>query len=383
MCPWGGWERPRTRPPWWPEDQPWPPQGPPWTWRRKGHRFLWRVGVLFLVLALLASAFFGFVGWLAANRFGGPPFDGPHRGPFFPFGFLLFVLLAIGVVAAARSLRRMTVPVAGVMEAAGRLAQGDYAFRVREWGPPEVRSLSRAFNAMAERLQAHEQQRRELLADVTHELRTPLSVIQGNLEGLLDGVYPRDDAHLAPILEETRVLATLVDDLRTLALAETGTLELHREPTDLGPLIEETLSAYQPQAEAGGVTLDARIDDDLPLVDVDPTRIHQVLSNLLGNALTHTGPGDQVQVAAAMDPTGHGGRIVVSVADTGSGIAAEDLPHIFDRFYRSADSPGSGLGLAIAKNLVTLHGGEIRAESAPGAGTTMYITLPGPMSAGT
>jgi signal transduction histidine kinase len=242
-----------------------------------------------------------------------------------------------------------------------------------------VRSLARAFNEMAARLQAHEQQRRNLLAEVTHELRTPLAVIQGNLEGLLDGVYPRDDAHLTPILEEAQILATLIEDLRTLALAETGTLDLHREPTDLGALIEETLAAHRGRADASGVILDTQIAAALPLLDVDPTRIHQVVTNVLSNALRHTGPGGRISVVVGREPTaGAEERITLSVTDTGTGISAEDLPHVFDRFYRSPDSPGSGLGLAIAKNLVVLHGGEIRAESAPGAGTTVRITLPVP-----
>jgi signal transduction histidine kinase len=336
------------------------------------------VGIIFLMLFLFAIAFFGFVGWFVAGQFG-PPIGGPHRGPFGPpLGFLFVLLLIVGLVAAARSLRGMTVPVAGVMEAAGRLAQGDYTTRVREWGSPEVRSLARAFNEMAERLQSHELQRRNLLAEVTHELRTPLAVIQGNLEGLLDGVYPRDDAHLTPILEEAQILATLIEDLRTLALAETGTLELHREPTDLGPLVAETLATYRPQATAAGVALEEQIPDDLPLVDIDPTRIHQVVGNVLSNALRHTGRGGRVRVVVGREPTAVGERITLSVTDTGTGISAEDLPRIFDRFYRSPDSPGSGLGLAIAKNLVVLHGGEIRAESAPGAGTTVRITLPAP-----
>jgi signal transduction histidine kinase len=338
------------------------------------------VGKVFLFFFVLAVVVFGFVAWFAAGRFGGPPFGEPHRGLFGPpFGILFIVLLVAGLVAAGRSLRGMTVPVAGVMEAAGRLAQGDYATRVREWGPPEVRSLARAFNEMAARLQAHEQQRRNLLAEVTHELRTPLAVIQGNLEGLLDGVYPRDDAHLTPILEEAQILATLIEDLRTLALAETGTLDLHREPTDLGALIEETLAAHRGRADASGVILDTQIAAALPLLDVDPTRIHQVVTNVLSNALRHTGPGGRISVVVGREPTaGAEERITLSVTDTGTGISAEDLPHVFDRFYRSPDSPGSGLGLAIAKNLVVLHGGEIRAESAPGAGTTVRITLPAP-----
>jgi signal transduction histidine kinase len=374
MGPWGGWKGPGTRPPWWPDDEPWPPQGPPWAWRRRGHRFIWRVGVVFLMLSLLAILFFTFVGWLVAIRFG-PALGGLHRGPFGPpIGFLLVLLLLVGLLAAARSLRGLTVPVAGVMEAVGRLAQGDYTARVREWGSPEVRSLARAFNEMAERLQAHEQQRRNLLADVTHELRTPLAVIQGNLEGLLDGVYPRDDAHLTPILEEAQVLSTLIEDLRTLALAETGTLELHREMTDLAPLVEEIVSAYQPQGESKGVTIDVKIGDDLPQLDLDPTRIRQVLANLLSNALRHTDRGGRVRITGSIEETPRR-AVVLSVTDTGRGIAAEDLPHIFDRFYRSPDSPGTGLGLAIAKNLVMLHGGGISAESVVGRGTAIRIML--------
>jgi signal transduction histidine kinase len=345
-------------------------------WRRRGHRFLWRIGLAFLILSLLAFTFFGFVGWFAASRFGGPPFPGPHGAPgFAPAGFLFFLLLLVGLIAAARALRRMAGPVAGLMEAAGRLAQGDYEARVREWGSPEVRSLARAFNDMAERLQAHEQQRRNLLADVTHELRTPLAVIQGNLEGLLDGVYPRDDAHLTPLLDETRVLAALIDDLHTLALAETGTLPLHREPTDLGTLVEETLFALRGRAEAEGIALETVIDEELPLVDVDATRIHQVLANVLHNALRHTGRGGRVRVTVAMKDATEGRRVTLAVSDTGTGIAPEDLAHVFDRFYRSADSPGTGLGLAIAKNLVALHGGEISAESQVGKGTTIRIML--------
>ena len=377
MCPWDGWKNPGTRPPWWPPNEPWPPQGPPWRWRRRGHRLFWRFGLAFLILAFFVFALFALAGWFAATRFGGPTFPGPHRPPFFaPVGFVAFLVLAFGIAAAARSLRRMTVPMTGLMEAAGRLAQGRYDVRVREWGPPEVRSLSRAFNEMAERLQAHEQQRRNLLADVTHELRTPLAVIQGNLEGLLDGVYPRDDAHLTPILDETRVLAALIEDLRTLALAETGTLELHREPTEIEALVDDTVAALRPQAEAAGVRLTTEVSPNLPAIEVDATRIRQVLTNLLNNALAHTGSGGEVRVIAQLRSRDVPGRLELSVADTGSGITETDLPHIFDRFYRSEKSRGTGLGLAIARNLIAMHGGEISAESRLGEGTTVRITLP-------
>jgi signal transduction histidine kinase len=230
---------------------------------------------------------------------------------------------------------------------------------------------------MAERLEAHEGQRRRLLADVTHELRTPLAVIQGNLEGLLDGIYPRDDTHLAPILEEARVLAALIEDLRTLALAETGALALHRESTDLGTLITDTTLGFQPEADARGIALTTDCSADLPLLEVDPIRIRQVLVNLLTNALQHTPAGGTVLVACHAPSDGERPEVVsVTVSDNGHGIASEDLPRIFERFYKSRGSKGSGLGLAIAKNLVALHGGAIRADSELGKGTTVTFTLP-------
>jgi signal transduction histidine kinase len=237
-----------------------------------------------------------------------------------------------------------------------------------------LRALARAFNGMAARLEDNESHRRGLLADVTHELRTPLTVIQGNLEGLLDGVYPADPAHLTPILDETRVLSRLIDDLRTLSLAESGTLALHREPTDLGVLAGETAAAFRPQAEAAGVALGLDASDDLPLLAVDPVRLSEVLNNLVANALRYTPSGGRVTISGR--PAEDGGA-VLAVRDTGAGIATEALPHVFDRFYKSPDSRGSGLGLAIAKNLVAAHGGQLSVESEAGKGTVMTVRLPG------
>jgi signal transduction histidine kinase len=227
---------------------------------------------------------------------------------------------------------------------------------------------------MAQRLATDERQRRSLLADVSHELRTPLSVVQGNLEALLDGVHPADEAHLASILDETRVLSRLVDDLRTLALSETGSLPLHREPTDVAVLATEVAASFRAAAEAVGVTVDAGVDDDLPLLDVDPVRTREILSNLVANALRYTPRGGAVTLRAALEPGRD--RVRISVHDTGSGIAPDVLPHVFDRFWKSAESRGSGLGLAIAKNLVEAHGGQIGAESEAGIGTTIWFLLP-------
>jgi len=322
---------------------------------------------MFALMTLFMMSGCALAMWLALIGFSNLP---SGAMPFLLFSG--FVIAVVGMMLIGRAFRRIAAPMGDLMEAASRVERGDYSARVIERGPREVRDLARAFNAMAGRLQKDEEQRRKLLADVTHELRTPLTVMQGNIEALLDGVYPRDDDHLAPMLEETRVLSRLVEDLRTMALAESGALKLHREPTDLGVLIEETLASFHAQSDSAGVALAARIPNDVPLMDIDPVRIREVLANLLANALRHTPRGGAVEVAVSI-----GGRAVtVSVADTGIGIPPEDLPRVFDRFYKSEQSRGTGLGLAIAKNLVAAHGGEIVAESPPGGGATIRFALP-------
>jgi signal transduction histidine kinase len=229
------------------------------------------------------------------------------------------------------------------------------------------------FDTMAARLETDERQRRTLLAEVSHELRTPLAVVQGNLEAIIDGVYPPDPAHLEVILDETRVLGRLIDDLRTIALSEAGTLALHPEPTDPDVLIGDVVRSFEPAAAAAGVELTAAIDGDLPIIDIDPVRIREVLANLVANALRHTPSGGRVTVAGAVE----GGRWVrLDVVDTGPGIDPVLLPHVFDRFVKGDESRGSGLGLAIARQLVLAHGGEIAAESPPGTGTTIRVRLP-------
>jgi signal transduction histidine kinase len=286
----------------------------------------------------------------------------------------LFVFVFMLVMAALRTWRGTALPVADLMEAAKRVETGDYTARVQERGPRDVRELARAFNAMVSGLQQNEEQRRNMLADVTHELRTPLTIIQGNLEGLLDNIYPRDDAHLAMILDETHVFARLVEDLRTLALVESGTLVLRREPTDIAALMHETVTSFAPQADTAGVNVCEQIEPAIPQMSIDPARIRAVLTNLLANALRYTPRGGSIQVNARLVPPE--GPVEVSVADTGSGIAPEVLPRIFDRFYKSSDSHGSGLGLAIARHLVLAHHGDIKAESTPGQGTRITFSLP-------
>jgi len=291
----------------------------------------------------------------------------------------LSVIAIVAVVAMTflaatfvRVMRRVGSPIGDIVEAADRVSAGDFSVRVAERGPPPLRSIARAFNKMTDRLQAQDRQRRHLMADIAHELRTPLTVVQGRLEGLLDGVYPRDDAHVSEALADTRILARLIDDLRTLANSESGALSLQRETTDLVVLIHDVARSLEAEANAAGVTIRVGESMNLPLVDIDPLRIREVLVNLVTNALHHTPAGGVVSI----DGEAESDRVVMTVADTGTGVAAEDLPKIFDRFYKGTRSRGLGLGLTIARNLIVAHGGEIRADSEPGKGTRITFTLP-------
>jgi two-component system OmpR family sensor kinase/two-component system sensor histidine kinase BaeS len=219
--------------------------------------------------------------------------------------------------------------------------------------------------------------RKNLVADVSHELRTPLAIIQGNLQAILDGVYPLEMAQVAGLYDETRLLTRLVDDLHLLALADAGQLRLERLPLNLADLARQTVAQFGPVAETSGVRLELAADDDAPTVVGDADRLAQVFRNLLSNALRHTPAGGCITMRVA----GADQQIVTQVIDTGSGIATEDLPRVFDRFYRGDKSRsrrdgGAGLGLAITRQLVVAHGGQIEVASTPGAGTTFTITLP-------
>jgi len=357
------WDRPRRRPPWWPANEPWPPVRRSHAWRRGRVHFVRRLVFVFATLLFLSA--FG-VASLVSRMSGGA--SGGASSPFavaVVSGLVVFALLYTVV-------RRVGIPLGGIVEAANRLADGDFSTRVAEHGPESLRTVAKAFNTMAARLESHDQQRRHLMADIAHELRTPLSVIQGRLEGFLDGVYPRDDARMEALLEETRLVARLVEDLRTLANAESGALTLHKEPTDMAVLVQDAIDAFG--AEATQARLSFRVDtpNDLPLVTVDPIRIREVLSNLISNALRHTPAGGVISITLGIAS----GRLLISIADTGAGIAPEDLPKIFDRFYKGTQSRGSGLGLPLARSLVAAHGGAISAESTVGRGTTMKVTLP-------
>lgn len=354
---------PRRRPPWWPEDQPWPPRG---RGPRHGPRLVWRFGCLLaLVVGFAAISLAALADAVRIGRGGGPGF---HPGP----PLFLLLLLAAAIFIGVRSVRRVMTPLSGLVTAAGRVEAGDYSAQVREVGSPELRSVARAFNAMTARLREDEARRRSFLADVTHELRTPLAVIRGQAEAIADGVYPGDAEHLAPIIDAARALEVLTEDLRTLALSESGALALAREHVDMAALADHAVAAFRAQAEAAGVTLTAEAGDDVPPADADPARISAVLGNLLANALRHTPSGGSIRVAVR----GSAGGVELSVSDTGTGIPPDLLPHVFDRFVRGPGSTGSGLGLAIALDVVRAHGGTISIESPPGAGTNVRLGLP-------
>jgi signal transduction histidine kinase len=320
-------------------------------------RMFWRVGAALAFLLIFGVAVGTVLVWALSRPWAGA---------------IVALIVLLGLLRVAGSLRRAAAPMADLVAAAAQVEAGDYSARLAERGPREIRAVTRAFNAMNARLEESDEQRRRLLADLSHELRTPLSVIQGNLEGLIDGVYPADAAHLAPILEETHLMERLIEDLRTLALAEAGRLRLRRERTDLAALLRDVAAAFGGQAAAAGAALAVDTTGDLDAVEIDPARIREVMANLLTNALRHTPRGGRVEIVARGAPA----VVSVSVIDDGSGIAPEVLPHVFDRFYRAGDSPGSGLGLPIARSLVAAHGGEISATSEAGGGTTMTFTLP-------
>jgi two-component system OmpR family sensor kinase/two-component system sensor histidine kinase BaeS len=286
----------------------------------------------------------------------------------------------LALLLVLRTFRHVANPLADVMAAADRVAAGDLSVRVPVpvHGAREFVRLAQSFNRMTEELQRADQQRRNLTADVAHELRTPLQIIQGNLEGVLDGVYTPSAEHVEATLEETRLLTRLVEDLRTLSLAEAGQLPLVMEAVDVAELLADVRTSFSGQAEAAGVDLQVEAAAGLGTVRGDIGRLRQVLGNLLGNALRYTPAGGAITLRATAGPAG----VRIVIRDTGQGIPAEDLPYVFDRFWRGdrarshAGGAGSGLGLAIARQLVQAHGGTIAAASEAGQGTTFTIDLP-------
>jgi len=297
--------------------------------------------------------------------------------------FVVIIFIAIAFTLYTRYGR----PLRQILNAIDSVAEGNLTVRVPDDDSPQFGELIKRFNKMVGDLERSEQQRRNLTADVAHELRTPLHIIQGNLEGIIDGVYQPTPEHINNTLEETRLLSRLVNDLQTLSLAETGQLPLHPTRFLLADLTADLTSSFSAQAAAQGIHLISAIADPSLEITADYDRLNQVLSNLVSNAMRYTPSEGRVTIEADIAPVG--GSIVgekrivrIQVKDTGTGIASEDIPFIFDRFWRGdksrSDRVHSGLGLAITRQLIHAHGGEISVQSdgLPGKGTAFIIELP-------
>ena len=354
----------------------------PRQWDRAAQRQQWRgrrgrgpggagfIGCFIVALVLFIATITAIATWVAGALLG---VIAPGAAPSAATAVAVVVVLVIAVALATRAFASTIRPLAELGEAAERLADGEPDVRVTPRGPGPVRGLAASFNAMAERLDRSQADRRALLADVTHELRTPLTVVAGGIEAMLDGVHPMDEDHLAPLLAETAVMDRLLEDLRTLSLAEAGALPLYREPVDLRSLAAEVAAAHQPRATSDGLALS--VTGDGPVVtSVDPVRVREMLANLVSNALRHTPAGGAVTIDVGTD----GGEALLVVSDTGEGIPAADLPRVFDRFHRRADSGGSGLGLAIVRDLAAAHAGSVSVESdgIAGRGSVFRVRLP-------
>jgi signal transduction histidine kinase len=303
--------------------------------------------------------------------------------------------IAIGVATAAALLtatavsllitRRLSRPIHDLSTAAARVATGDYAARVTSPGlGPELDTLTGAFNVMAAALQNTETTRRRLLADAAHELRTPLATVDAYLEGLADGVRAPTQETWDVLASQTARLRRLADDIALVSRAEENQLPLRRAAISVNDLVTTAIQAARPSYDGQGVKLITRLAPGLPSLLADPDRLGQVLAGVLSNALRHTPPGGQVTTSTGKT----GPDVEITISDTGEGIAAEHLPHIFERFYR-ADAArdrahgGSGIGLTIARALITAHGGTLTAASdGPGTGTRFTITLPGSANSG-
>jgi two-component system sensor histidine kinase BaeS len=283
----------------------------------------------------------------------------------------------LALVLASILAYRLLRPVQELTLAAESMAAGDLSQRVPVRGDDELATLGVAFNQMADSLQHAEESRRAMTADIAHELRNPLAVQRANLEALQDGIYPLTPDSLTPILDQNQMLTRLVDDLRTLALADSGRLDLVRTPTDLPALMQRAVERYSPQAAAREIQIVSHISENLPALSLDAQRIEQILNNLLDNALRHTPDGGKVEVSSSTSAQ----KISLSVHDSGAGIPQDALPYIFERFYRADRSRsraegGTGLGLTIARQLAEAHGGTLSAANHPQGGAVFTLVLP-------
>ncbi len=297
-------------------------------------------------------------------------------------GSVVWASLAAGVVALVLGsvlFFQIVRPLRSLSAAARGIGQGDLSQRAWVGDQDEVGQVALTFNQMAETLQRYAAERRNMIADIAHELRTPLAVVQSNLEAMLDGVLPASPEELASLHQETLLLNRLIADLRTLSLAEAGQLHLDKKPVSLDALLQGVVERMRLRAGERQMILETRMGAGLPPISADAERLGQALTNLIDNALRYTPAGTRITVAAHSAP----GGVEVDVVDDGPGIPPDEIPHVFDRFWRGEKSRnratgGSGLGLAIVKQLVEAHGGQVRVDSTAGAGTRFSLYLPRP-----
>jgi signal transduction histidine kinase len=291
------------------------------------------------------------------------------------------VLAALGAIVLAVVMGlalawALASPLRHLQQSAAAITQGNLGTQMPLIGTQEFRDVASAFNRMSAALAESEVLRRRMTSDIAHELRSPVSVMRGQLEAMLDGVFPLTTEQLAIVYDQTLHLGRLVEDLRTLTRAEAGQLPLELSQVDPGTLVQRVVADFAPLAQDQGIAFSADIAPDLPRISADPDRLRQVLANLVANALTHTPGGGKVKVAVA----GYASAVRFSVSDTGPGLAPEQAAHVFERFYRTDDARqrdqgGSGLGLAIAQELVRLHRGRLWVDSAPGKGSTFSFEI--------
>ncbi len=329
-----------------------PPSRPPPGF---GRRFF----VAFLFIASLMVGVPALVGVYVGSRF-------PQGGPVVAVVIAVVTVIAL-LAIAARVFGRTIFSARQLVDATGRLADGDYSARVTADPPRSLAAVVSSFNRMADRLESEDARRRALLADLGHELRTPLTVLQARVEALIDGVHPRDEAHLEALLGDIVMMERLLEDLRTLSLSQAGALSLHPEPTDLDAVADDLAHAYRTPI------VDVRTEGSIgESVVVDPIRIREVMANLLNNAVTALSGGGLIRLILSRADD----HVVVSVVDDGPGIPASELGGVFER-YRTGDTrQGSGIGLALSRELVEAHGGSITIDSVVGEGTTVTVRLP-------
>jgi signal transduction histidine kinase len=283
----------------------------------------------------------------------------------------LFVLV-VGSSLLRRVIRRTWRPVRDLISAAGRLADGDYTARVNERSSAGMRAVGSSFNSMARRLEEADEQRRQLMSDLGHELRTPLAVIRGEIEAVIDGVRDGGPEHMESLLDEVEVLERLIEDLRILTLSEAGKLPLQAGQADLMKVVEEVASSYRPTASASGIEILVKAPAEVPNLEMDQVRIRQALANLVVNSIRAMPAGGRVTLKVEVEDD----RIRTDVIDTGPGIDPAQLDEVFGRFVKSEDSPGSGLGLSIARGLLKAHGGDLEITASGPTGTTASMWLP-------